>query len=265
MKISGSVTSCATSKLITPGTLRLAADRSANFLRASSIFCGYTFPDTRKIIMRRAFSPYDVSWLRSLQFCPYDFPACVLREIPIPFIADSFHQQQSPAALRVSAYAHTCWWLRAGIPDENHDPRTIHEQHQRNGVMRSVARDACIALVTSSETRSSTLSLKRVSPHSHSNWRACSRAQGNAPGSAPSSMKSCSGHSLSMPVPWYWGGRTGTGAPLFPGLRTDNTLPGTVPVPPPAAQATPAATRGVYALVLPFIGNLPASPGWGGR
>src|ERR1019366_2048731 len=129
-KISGSVTSCATSKLITPGTLRLAADRSANFLRASSIFCGYTFPDTRKIIMRRAFSPYDVSWLRSLQFCPYDFPACVLREIPIPFIADSFHQQQSPAALRVSAYAHTCWWLRAGIPDENHDPCLIREQPQ---------------------------------------------------------------------------------------------------------------------------------------
>src|ERR1022692_2537988 len=137
--------------------------------------------------------------------------------------------------------------------------------HSRTGVICSIARDACIALVTSSETRSSVLSLKRVSPHSQTNCRACSRAQGTAPGSAPSSMKSCSGHSLSMPIPWYWGGRTGTGAPLLLGPCTDNALPCTVPVPPPAEQATPAATRGVYALVLPFIGNLPASPGWGGR
>src|ERR1035441_1733053 len=130
MKISGSVTSCATSKLITPGTLRLAADRAANFLRASSIFCGYTFPDTRKIIMRRAFRLTTWSWLRSLQFRPYDFSACVLREIPIPFITDGFHQQQPPAALRVSAYAHWCRWLRAGIPDENQNPCLIREQPQ---------------------------------------------------------------------------------------------------------------------------------------
>ena len=97
------------------------------------------------------------------------FPACVLREVPIPFIADGFHQRRPPAH---SASPLTL--IRAGgcglASQTRIMTRVLSESsHSLNGVMGSVAREACIALVTSSETRSSMLSLKRVSPHSHIN------------------------------------------------------------------------------------------------
>src|ERR1039457_893904 len=71
--------------------------------------------------------------------------------------------------------------------------------HRRTGAVCPVVRDACIALVISSDTTSSVLSVSAASPHSHSSCRACRRAHGTAPGSAPNSRKLWSGHWLVMP------------------------------------------------------------------
>jgi hypothetical protein len=58
-----------------------------------------------------------------------------------------------------------------------------------------IARDACTPFVTSSDTTSSASSVRAARPpHSRSTCLACSRADGTAPSSAPSSRKLCSGH-----------------------------------------------------------------------
>src|SRR5260370_6350978 len=79
--------------------------------------------------------------------------------------------------------------------------------HSRTGKIESSDRDAASALVISSDTTSSVLSLSPNTPHSHSRCLVCSRAHERAVGSAPSASELRSGHSRA--VMWYWGG-TGT-------------------------------------------------------
>lgn len=84
-----------------------------------------------------------------------------------------------------------------------------------------VDRDAWTALVKSSETNSSALSLSPVSPHSHRTCLACSRAQDTAPGNAPSSRQVCSGHRSGMLTTWRsWQAGTGGGILLRKCERT---------------------------------------------
>jgi hypothetical protein len=82
----------------------------------------------------------------------------------------------------------------------------------------------------------------------------CRRAEGTAPGSAPSSRKSCTGHPAAMSVPRSWAGGTGTGAPLSRGLRTGAAVPPAVPVPPWAGRAQPSC-GGVLVLALPVMND----------
>jgi len=58
----------------------------------------------------------------------------------------------------------------------------------------AIARAAFTAFVTNSETTSSVLSARLARPHSWATYLACSRADGTAPSSAPSSRKVLTGH-----------------------------------------------------------------------
>src|SRR5450755_2174655 len=124
--------------------------------------------------------------------------------------------------------------------------------HSRTGGICGVALAAATALVVSSETTCSAWLLSGVSAHSQRICRVCRRAEGTAPGSAPSSRKSCTGHPAARFVPRSWPGGTGTGAPLRRGLRTGAAVPATVPVPPWAGRAQPSCD-GVLVLALPVM------------
>src|SRR6266568_7146485 len=132
--------------------------------------------------------------------------------------------------------------------------------HRRTGSTCGMALAAASELVINSETTCSTGSVSGVSAHSQTIWRACRRAEGTAPGRAPNSRKSRTGHLPVMSVPRSWVGGTGTGAPLCPGLRANPGAadPETAPAPPWAVWAPPPRDRGAdLVLVLPVI-NVPS-------
>jgi hypothetical protein len=140
--------------------------------------------------------------IASPQSCqrPYHFSSCILRDVPAPPFADGFDKQQPSTVLSFLIRLQQCRRPRAGVPHQDQDPRPVDSNQSRTGKTNSEDYGAAIALVTSSETSSSVRSLRLVNPHSQSICRTCSRAHGTAPGSAPNSTASRSGHSLTIPM-----------------------------------------------------------------